>query len=64
MIGIEAMAVISKMTDHSADAANHTQIAHDYIKKWQFLGINHHADPPHTTLSYGAEDSHGKSDLS
>lgn len=61
MIGIEAMSVIGKMTDHGSDAANYTRIAHDYIKKWQTLGINHNANPPHATLSYGDENSHGES---
>lgn len=54
------MSVISKMTGHSADAEKHTKVAHDYIEQWQVLGINHDADPPHTTLSYGSADSHGE----
>lgn len=61
MIAIEAMAVIAKETGHSADAANYSSIAHEYITKWQTLGVNHNASPPHATLNYGNESSHGKS---
>ncbi|KAJ5797921.1 uncharacterized protein N7503_007217 [Penicillium pulvis] len=59
MIAIEAMAVIANETGHTADAANYSSIAHDYITKWQTLGINHDASPPHATLSYGNASSHG-----
>lgn len=59
MIGIEAFSVISEMTDNPEEAHNYTQTAHDYIKKWQTLGVNHDANPPHATLSYGDGKSHG-----
>lgn len=59
MIGIEAMAVIAKLTGNTADASNYTSIARNYIAAWQDLGINKGASPPHTTLSYGADDTHG-----
>lgn len=59
MIGIQAMAVIANETGHTADAANYSSIAHDYITQWQELGINKDASPPHTKLSYGDADSHG-----
>lgn len=58
------MAAISNITGHRAEGANHSRIAHDYIAKWQTLGINHNANPPHTTLSYGSPNSHGKSSYS
>lgn len=61
MIGIQAMAVIANETGHASDAANYSGIAQDYISQWQDLGINKNANPPHTTLSYGDDDSHGKS---
>jgi len=60
MIGIRAMAVIAKLTDNTADGVNYTNIAHDYIKQWQTLGIAHDANPPHATLSYGANETHGR----
>lgn len=63
MIGIEAMSVIAKMTGHNQDAANYSRIAHDYIRKWQNLGIAQNANPPHTTLSYHNDSSHGMSCL-
>ncbi|KAF7718747.1 Glutaminase [Penicillium ucsense] len=59
MIGIQAMSVIAERTGHVADAKNYSTIAHDYIKQWQTLGINSKANPPHTTLSYGDDNSHG-----
>lgn len=36
------------------------EIAHRYLDGWKELGINSQANPPHTTLSYGDNDSHGK----
>lgn len=60
MIGIQAMAVIANKTGHPDDAANFTGIAHDYITQWQELAIAKDANPPHTTLSYGDTNSHGK----
>lgn len=59
MIGIQAMAVIANETGHTADAANYSSIAHNYISKWQKLAINNNATPPHTTLNYGNASSHG-----
>lgn len=53
------MAVIANMTGNTATGANYTSIAHDYITEWQILGIAHDADPPHTTLAYGMNDTHG-----
>lgn len=60
IIGIEAMATISALTDQAEDSVNRSDIAHDYIDRWQQLGIAHNAEPPHTTLSYGDNSSHGK----
>lgn len=59
IIGIQAMAVIANLTGNPADGANFTSIAHDYITKWQTLGIAHDASPPHTTLAYGMNNTHG-----
>lgn len=61
MIAIQAMSVISGLTGHVAEAKDYSDIAHDYINQWQTLGIAHDANPPHTTLSYGANDTHGES---
>lgn len=54
------MATISRLTDHKEDSVNRSDIAHDYIDHWQQLGIAQNAEPPHTTLSYGDNSSHGK----
>jgi hypothetical protein len=58
IIGIEAMAQIANRTGHVADGQKYTQIAHDYVKKWQQLGINYNANPPHTTFNYGNDNSY------
>jgi len=63
IIGIEAMAVIANLTGKTTTGANYTSIAHDYITQWQTLGIAHDADPPHTTLAYGMNETHGKMSL-
>lgn len=54
------MSVIANLTGNSADATNYTNIAHDYITQWQDLGIARDANPPHTTLEYGANDTYGE----
>ncbi|KAL3422238.1 glutaminase a [Phlyctema vagabunda] len=59
MIGIEAMSVIANLTGNTDDATNYTNIAHDYITQWQTLGVAQDANPPHTTLNYGNNDTHG-----
>jgi len=59
IIGINAMAVIANMTGHAADGANYTALAQSYISQWQGFGIARDANPPHTTLAYGQNDTHG-----
>jgi hypothetical protein len=59
IIGIEAMASIANLTGNAADGARFANIAHSYISNWQVLGIAADAKPPHTTLSYGVNDTHG-----
>lgn len=60
MIGIQAMAMIADKTGHSGDVGKYTNIAHNYINKWEDLGVAHNANPPHATLSYGHNDTHGE----
>ncbi|KAH0258916.1 DUF1793-domain-containing protein, partial [Aureobasidium melanogenum] len=61
IIGIEAMAMIANLTGHTEDAQNFTSIAHNYITKWQQLGIAKGTNEslPHTTLAYGMPETHG-----
>ena len=59
IIGIEAMAVIANLTGNAATAENYSSIARNYITQWQTLGTAMDADPPHTTLAYGMNDTHG-----
>lgn len=59
IIGIQAMSEIARLTGNSKDAKNFSTIAHDYINQWQTLGIARDEKPPHTTLNYGANKTHG-----
>lgn len=59
IIAIEAMSVIAQKTGNKADADNYSNIAHDYIVKWQKLAVVTTAYPPHTNLDYQDSSSHG-----
>lgn len=59
IIGLRAMADISRLAGQDEDAATYLATATSYIDQWQDLGINHAADPPHTVLSYNDPESHG-----
>ncbi|KAI1481220.1 glutaminase GtaA [Daldinia eschscholtzii] len=59
IIGLRAMAEISERTGNDDDAKSFGDIATSYIEQWQGFGLNTAANPPHATLSYGDDDSHG-----
>lgn len=59
IIGIQAMAAIANATGNTAVGTNYTKIASSYLTQWQTLGIAYDAKPPHTTLGYGLNDTHG-----
>jgi hypothetical protein len=59
IIGLEAMSHLAKIIGETDDAKNYTTIAHDYINKWQDLGINKADNPKHTTLNYNNASTHG-----
>jgi hypothetical protein len=59
IIGLEAMSQMAKIVGESGDAKNFTDIAHDYITKWQDLAISKSANPKHAMLSYNNASSHG-----
>lgn len=59
IIGLEAMSQMSKLIGQTADAANYTKISHDYLTKWQDLGINKADNPKHATLTYNNMSTHG-----
>ncbi|TVY28464.1 Glutaminase A [Lachnellula hyalina] len=59
IIGIEAMAVIARLTGNNADVTRFSNTAHDYIKKWQDMAVVTDANPPHTNLAYHDNNSHG-----
>ena len=56
IIGLKAMGEIA---DRTGNEDKFGSIADDYLTKWKGYGINTAADPPHTTLSYGQDDTHG-----
>lgn len=58
IIAIEAMSAISDLTGHENDRQNFTNIAHDYISKWEELAVVN-SDIPHTNLAYGNDSSYG-----
>jgi Domain of unknown function (DUF4965)/Domain of unknown function (DUF1793) len=59
IIGIQAMASIANLTGNTADGKNYSSIATNYITQWQQLAIAFNENPPHTTLNYGANQTHG-----
>ncbi|KAE9367621.1 DUF1793-domain-containing protein [Stipitochalara longipes BDJ] len=59
IIAIQAMSEIASKTGNGADAKNYSNIAHDYIGKWQEMAVVTDADPPHTNLDYQDDTSHG-----
>ncbi|KAJ2905513.1 hypothetical protein MKZ38_005157 [Zalerion maritima] len=59
IIGLKAMAVISETIGEYKDAKYFGAIADDYLGQWQGFGIAHDAEPPHTTLRYGKNETHG-----
>lgn len=56
IIGLKAMSRIAQLTKNDDQFGD---VADRYLKSWKELGINTQANPPHTTLSYGDNDSHG-----
>ncbi|KAI9049964.1 hypothetical protein LZ554_006111 [Drepanopeziza brunnea f. sp. 'monogermtubi'] len=59
IIAIEAMSVIAHKTGNMADHATYTNIAHDFITRWQKMAVVTGARPPHTNLAYQDNNSHG-----
>ncbi|KAL8822556.1 MAG: hypothetical protein Q9191_006707 [Dirinaria sp. TL-2023a] len=60
IIGIGAMAQVANLTGNTADYNNYTDIAQRYITEWQVLGIARDANPPHTTLAYGMNNTYSQ----
>ncbi|KAK0707584.1 hypothetical protein B0H67DRAFT_494625 [Lasiosphaeris hirsuta] len=56
IIGLKAMSHIANLTKHED---NWGAIADAYLQTWKSYAINTNANPPHTTLSYGDNNSHG-----
>ncbi len=57
IIGLKAMSQIAQLTKQEDKFG---EVADRYLKGWKELGINSKASPPHTTLSYGDDNSHGE----
>ncbi|KAI0998793.1 Glutaminase A [Podosphaera aphanis] len=58
IIAIEAMSVIANLTGHDNDWRNFTNVAHDYILRWQSYAVVP-GKVPHTSLAYGDKNSYG-----
>lgn len=58
IIGLEAASIIANLTNHGQESADYSNTAHAWIQQWEQLAINQNADPPHTVLNYGDEDSY------
>lgn len=57
IIGLQAASMIANMTGHSQAGSDYANTASDWIGQWEQLAVNQNANPPHTTLNYGDEDS-------
>ncbi|RMZ71230.1 putative glutaminase [Pyrenophora seminiperda CCB06] len=59
IIGLAAMAEMSRLVNQTADAQTYLSTAKDYMTRWQGLGINNSTMPPHATLTYNDASTHG-----
>ena len=50
---------MSRIAQLTGNDDEYGSIAKDYLGKWQGFAINKKANPPHTTLAYGNDSSHG-----
>lgn len=57
IIGLQAASMIANMTGHSQAGSDYANTASDWIGQWEQLAVNQNANPPHTVLNYGDEDS-------
>ncbi|CAK4031781.1 probable glutaminase [Lecanosticta acicola] len=58
IIGLQAASVMAKMTERHSEASDYANTASDWIKEWEQAAVDTAANPPHTVLSYGDEDSY------
>lgn len=49
---------MANLTGRSKEASDYANTAADWIEQWQSLAVNSAANPPHTVLNYGDEDSY------
>ena len=59
IIGIKAMAMIADNLNRPNDRDLYNSYAQNYIQLWQSYGIAHGSNPPHTSLNYGNDNTHG-----
>jgi len=59
IIGIRAMGEIARLVGNTTDESHYNEISFEHIQKWMGYGIAADANPPHTTLNYGANETHG-----
>lgn len=58
IIGLQAAAMMANMTGRTEASNRYSGTAQDWIKQWEDLAVSKTANPPHTTLNYGADDSY------
>ena len=57
--GIIGLKAISEMARRAGIDDKYGATADSYLHQWMRLGTNAGANPPHTTLAYGQDDTHG-----
>lgn len=58
IIGLQAAAMMANLTGHEDASERYGSTAQDWIGQWEDLAVSKSANPPHTTLNYGADDSY------
>lgn len=58
IIGLQAASMMANITGRVKESSRYADTAQDWISQWEALAVSKNANPPHTTLNYGAENSY------
>lgn len=58
IIGLQAASMMANLTGHGEASDRYGSTAQDWIGQWEDLAVSKTANPPHTTLNYGADESY------
>lgn len=58
VIGLQAAAMLANLTGRVEKSNHYASVAKDWVGQWEGFGVAQDASPPHTTLNYGANNSH------